>query len=135
MNMKKVRVLVAEDTIGWQKMNSSMLRNYEKVDIDFVIVDCARDALQFAWENIEKPFDMIITDLQMENDFSPKFAGEWFIEELRLLSSYKSKPIIIVSATYNIEFVAQSLGVDFLSKKSLVNNPDVYYLKLDEYFI
>lgn len=135
MEKKKIRILVAEDTLGWQKFHSSMLKNYENADLDFVITDCARDALQLAWENLEKPFDIIITDLQMENDFHPKFAGEWFVEELKQLQAYNNKPIIIVSATYNIEFVAQSLGVDFISKRSLVNNPDVYYLKLDEYLI
>ena len=131
MEKKKIRILVAEDTLGWQKFHSSMLKNYENADLDFVITDCARDALQLSWENL----DIIITDLQMENDFHPKFAGEWFVEELKQLQAYNNKPIIIVSATYNIEFVAQSLGVDFISKRSLVNNPDVYYLKLDEYII
>ena len=132
--MEKItkRILIAEDTIGWQKFHSSLLKEYEKFNIDFVICDCAKDALTLAQENFETPYDLVITDLQMENDFSPKFAGEWLIEQIKKYNAYKKTPIIIVSAAYNIAFIAQTLNVDYLSKRSLINNPDTYYLKLDE---
>lgn len=132
--MEKItkRILIAEDTIGWQKFHSSLLKEYEKFNIDLVICDCAKDALTLAQENFERPYDLIITDLQMESDFTPKFAGEWLVEQIKKYNAYKKTPIIIVSAAYNIAFIAQTLNVDYLSKRSLINNPDTYYLKLDE---
>lgn len=132
--MEKItkRILIAEDTLGWQKFHSSLLKEYEKFNIDLVICDCAKDALTLAQENFKTPYDLIITDLQMENDFSPKFAGEWLVEQIKKYNAYKKTPIVIISAAYNIGFIAQTLNVDYLSKRSLINNPDTYYLKLDE---
>ena len=46
--------------------------------------------------------------------------------------SLKQIPIVIISASYNIGFIARSYGVDYLSKRSLINNPDSYFLMLDE---
>lgn len=132
MNIMTKRILIAEDTIGWQKFHSSMLNQYDNAKLKFTICDCARDALTLAQENFENPYDLIITDLQMENDFNPQFAGEWLIEQIKKYDSYRKTPIIIVSAAYNIAFIAQTLNVEYLSKRSLVNNPDTYYLKLDE---
>jgi len=129
------RVLIAEDSSGWQKFHSSLLKEYNNKKILYTISDCARDALTLVQENFESPYDLIITDLQMENDFSPKFAGEWLIEQIKTYNSYKKVPIVIMSAAYNIAFIAQTLNVDFLSKRSLINNPDNYYLKLDEIFL
>ena len=126
------RILIAEDTLGWQKFHSSLLAQYDNAKIEFEIYDCAKDALTQVQENFETPYDLIITDLQMENDFSPKLAGEWLVEQIKKFSSYKKTPIIIISAAYNIGFIAQTLNVDYLSKRSLINNPDTYYLKLDE---
>ena len=68
----------------------------------------------------------------METDFLPQFAGEWLVKEIKNISCYTNVPVVIVSATYNIGFIAHTLGVDYLSKRSLVNNPDSYFLMLDE---
>lgn len=132
--MKKItkRILIAEDTLGWQKFHSSLLNEYDNATIDFTIVDCAKDALTLIQENYENPYDLIFTDLQMENDFAPKFAGEWLVEQIKMYNSYKNIPIVIVSAAYNINFIAETLNVDCISKRVLINNPDTYYLKLDE---
>ena len=127
------RILIAEDTYGWQKFHSSMMKGYDKVEIDFTISDSARDALTLVQENYQNPYDLILTDLQMEQDFLPKFAGEWLIEQIKGYSTYSNIPIVIVSAAYNIGFIAQNYNVDYLSKRSLINNPDTYYFKLDEY--
>ena len=66
-------------------------------------------------QRMDRPFDIVITDLQMETDFSPELAGEWLIKQVRNFDVYKNTPIVIVSATYNIAFVAQSLGAGYLS--------------------
>ena len=48
------------------------------------------------------------------------------------MSEYKNVPIVIVSATYNISFIAANLGVKYLSKRSLLNSADTYFFMLDE---
>ncbi len=126
------RILIAEDSPEWQRFHSSLLKQYDRCEISYTIVDCAKDALEIVNKNINEPFDLIITDLQMETDFLPQFAGEWLVKEIKNISCYTNVPVVIVSATYNIGFIAHTLEVDYLSKRSLVNNPDSYFLMLDE---
>ena len=123
------RILIAEDTPEWQKFHAELLKNYDKAVLDFVITDCAKDAKEILINNKENPFDLILTDLQMEADFQPDFAGEWLVKEIKNIKEYSKTPIVIISATYNIGFIAYNLSVDYLSKRSLVNNPDSYYLE------
>ena len=132
MDKLKKRILIAEDSSEWQRFHSSLLKNYDKHELDFVICDCAKDALSLAQESLNAPYDLVITDLQMETDFSPDFAGEWLVKQIRTFKEYLNTPVVIVSATYNIAFIAHSLGVKYLSKRTLVNNPDTYYFMLDE---
>lgn len=126
------RILIAEDSFEWQRFHSSLLKDYGKNDLEFIIVDNAKDALNKLQSSVSRPYDLIITDLQMETDFLPDFAGEWLVKQIKNLDEYKKTPVVIVSATYNIAFVAHTLGVKYLSKRSLVNNPDSYFLMLDE---
>ena len=130
------RILIAEDSLQWQKFHESLLSQYvSKYDIFYEIASSARAALSLIEESFENPYDLIFSDLQMESDFHPDFAGEWFIRNLKQIPSYVNKPVIIVSASYNISFIASSLGVDYLSKRSLINNPQSYFFKLDEVFL
>ena len=126
------RILIAEDSSEWQRFHSSLLKNYDKYELDFNICNNAKDALIFVQESLDNPYDLIITDLQMETDFSPEFAGEWLVKQIKTFKQYSDIPVVIVSATYNIAFIAHNLGVNYLSKRTLVNNPDSYYFMLDE---
>ena len=62
-------------------------------------------------------------DLQMEIDYEPEYAGEWFIRETKLLKQYQNTFIILISASSDIETIAQKLDVDFVPKPTLVYNP------------
>ena len=126
------RILIAEDSFEWQRFHASLLKQYDKCDFEFVVFDNAKDALKNLQDSVNNLYDLIITDLQMETDFLPEFAGEWFVKQVKNISEYKNAHIVIVSAAYNIAFIAHSLGVGYLSKRSLVNNPDSYFLMLDE---
>ena len=126
------RILIAEDSPEWQKVHSALLSKYDKFDLDFVIVPSAADAIELLERNLENSYDMVITDLQMETDYHPQYAGEWLIQKIKSMSEYKNVPIVIVSATYNISFIAANLGVKYLSKRSLVNSADTYFFMLDE---
>lgn len=135
MNKIVKKILVAEDTLGWQKFHESLLKEYDKVTLEYDIMDSAQEALLQAQNHLDTPYDLILTDLQMESTFLPKFAGEWLVEQIKSFSAYETTPIVIVSAAYNIAFIASVLNVDYLSKRVLINNPDTYFLKLDEYFM
>ncbi len=131
MNTKK-KILIAEDSREWQRYHVYLLSKYEGCEFDYTLTSSAQEALSIAQEHLNEPFDLILSDLQMETDFLPKYAGEWFIEQIKLLKQYDNTGIVIISATYNISFIAATLGVDYLSKRNLVNNPDSYYFMLDE---
>lgn len=132
MDKRVKRVLIAEDSIQWQNFHKSLLHNYDKFEIEYVVASSAREALDIVETTIEEPFDIVLSDLQMESDFLPDFAGEWFVKNLKNISVYRNKPIVLVSAAYNISFIAMNLDVKYLSKRTLVNNPDTYYFMLDE---
>ena len=127
--MKKI--LVADDSLGWRNYHKRML--FELSD-DFSVDICewAREAYEKVYENINSPYDLIITDLQMESDFSPQYAGEWLTERIRELASYNKTPVLMVSATYNIELIANQHGADFLPKSTAANNLVAYELKIKE---
>lgn len=126
------KILIAEDSYEWQKFHSALLKQYYKANLDFTITDCAKDALNLVEKNLETTYDLILTDLQMETDFHPQAAGEWLVQKIKGYRQYAQIPIVIISASYNIGFIARSCGVDYLSKRSLINNPDSYFLMLDE---
>lgn len=126
------RILIAEDTPQWQRFHSSLLKTYDKVQIEFDMASNAREALELAQKSVDNPYDLIVSDLQMESDFHPLMAGEWFVKEVKNMSQYAKTPVIIVSAAYNIGFIAHALGAGYLSKRTLVSNPDAYYFMLDE---
>ena len=128
------RTLIAEDTFDWQKFHTINLKSYHGYQMDFYLGSNAREALKIAQEQIHDPFDLIITDLQMEEDFLPDYAGEWLIKELRMFKEYKNTPIIIVSGAYNIASVVESLGCDYISKRTLTIYPHKYEEMLSKYY-
>ena len=52
----------------------------------------------------------------MESNFLPKLAGEWLIEQIQMLKEYKNTKIVIISASPDIERIAQKYNVEYLSK-------------------
>ena len=60
--------------------------------------------------------DFILTDMQMEPDFLPLYAGEWFIKQIQFFNEYKNTKIIIISATSNIRQIAEKYSVDYIPK-------------------
>ncbi len=75
---------------------------------------------------IDNPYDVIITDLSMEYDFAPKFAGEWLVEQIQLLKQYYKTKIIIVSGSMQIKKIAEDLGTHYVPKAVIANDDTVY---------
>lgn len=126
-----IRVLVADDSLGWRNFHERMLSEISP-EFEITICEWARDAYDEVFKNIKTPFDLIITDLQMESDFLPLLAGEWLIERIKELSSYNKTPILIVSATYNIQKIADNYNVECLPKSIAVNDLLAYKYKISE---
>lgn len=103
--MKKIRVLVVDDSIVFREAISRGLSKDPNIEVVGKAVDPydARDKL------LELNPDVMTCDVQM-----PKLNGVEFIR--RLLPQYKI-PIIVVSSVSDIVFDAMNAGaVDFLSK-------------------
>ena len=125
-----IKILLAEDTPEWQKAHISFLNLYIGADkYEICAEKNAKDALEKAKE---EKFDLIITDLQMELDFEHDFAGEWLVKQIKETEKNAKTPVIIVSATYNIGFIAEKLGVRYLSKRTMLSMPDSYSYTLRE---
>ena len=106
--MKKI--LIVDDVAGWRLQHKENLEKFIK-DAKFYYAESARDGYNLVMENVEQPFDIIITDLQMECDFEPKYAGEWFVEQIKTFKSYVNSTIVISSAAYNIREIANLLNM------------------------
>ncbi|MCD7780366.1 MAG: response regulator [Candidatus Gastranaerophilales bacterium] len=116
------KILIVDDTKSWQVFNKEVIFQLYGNLFEITTASSAKEALSIVNKNIESPFDVILTDLQMETSFEPKLAGEWLIEQIRSIPKFDSSKIVIVSAMYNIEIIAKRLNVECISKNLLINN-------------
>ena len=120
-----MKILIVDDVKGWRDYHSYIMNElFENAEIQ--TAESARDGYDKLLENNECPFDIIISDMQMESDFEPKYAGEWFIEQIKTFKNYKNTRIVIISAAYNIPAIAENYGVDYIRKGTARSFPDAY---------
>ena len=120
-----MKILIVDDLKSWIYYHSSVMQTlFEDAEIHTAL--SAREGYDKLMENNETPFDIIITDMQMESDFEPKYAGEWFIEQIKTFKNYKNTRIVIISAAYNIPAIAENYGVDYIRKGTARSFPDAY---------
>ena len=126
-----MKILIVDDIKGWRDYHSQrMIELFD--DLEIVTAESAREGYDKLLEHNSKPFDIIITDMQMENDFEPKYAGEWFVEQIKTFKNYINTKIVIISAAYNINAIAENYGVDYIRKPTAQKFPDSYsFLKND----
>lgn len=120
-----MKILIVDDIKGWRDYHLNAIRAIY-ADAEFQTAESAREAYDKILENNDAPFDIIFTDMQMENDFDPKYAGEWLIEQIKTFRNYANTKIVIVSAAYNISHIAEIYGVSYIRKSTARNFPDVY---------
>lgn len=116
------KILIVDDTELWLNFHSSVLTELYGKLFEITCVSSAKEGLNSVKQNLDFPFAIIITDLQMESDFEPKLAGEWLIDNIRNFKEYDMTKIVIISAMYNIEKIAQKHNVDCISKNMLIHN-------------
>jgi len=133
--MKKV--LVVDDSFSWLNFHKNALEeifielDYSDYQIDTAA--CAREGYDYVMQNNDSPYNLIISDLQMEDDFHPKYAGEWFIEQVHTFRNYTGSKIIICSGCYNIRQIAESLTADYIPKRVAVTDINKYKEKISDY--
>lgn len=116
------RILIVDDTRTWLFFHKEIIRQLYGETFEVTVCTSAAKAMSLINKNMANPYNIIITDLQMENDYEPKTAGEWLIENTKRLNAYSTSSIIIISGMYNIEYIANTLNVECISKQRLVNN-------------
>ena len=82
-----MKVLIVDDVKGWREHHSQVVKSILG-DCEIITADSARMGYDLLMEHNAKPFDIIITDMQMEADFEPKYAGEWLIEQIKTFKNY-----------------------------------------------
>ena len=133
-----MKILIVDDSVSWQNYHKNVIEEIflEKDFNDFYIdlASSAQEGYNLICQNNKTPYDLIISDLQMEETYEPKYAGVWFIEQVQTFSSYFKTNIIISSGCYNIKQIAESLNVDYIPKRTAVNDINNYKEFLLEHF-
>jgi len=123
------RILIVDDSPNWLRYHEAAISALG-VDAQIVTANSAREGVEKLMLSIDEPYDIILTDMQMEPDFLPLYAGEWFIKQIKFMKEYKNTKIIIISAASNIRAIAEKYGTDYIPKYACRN--DGAYDKIGE---
>ena len=122
------RILIVDDVPGWIRFHKNNIEYLNIPGLEIDTASCAKEGLAKVESSIDNPYDVIFTDLQMESDFLPMLAGEWFIKQVKTYEKYyKDTKIVIVSASPSIEKIAQRNGVSYLPKTAARNSDAEIY--------
>ena len=133
MTENQKKILIVDDSRGWIDYHKSALNEIYGDKFTLETAMSAREGYDCVYNNLKTPYDLIITDMQMEMEFEPKHAGEWFVEQVQKLNEYRNTPIIVVSASYNIRSIAKKLNVNCLPKAIAARDLTSYKLAIDEF--
>ena len=93
------RILIVDDSESWLMFHKSLIEELYGDLFEITLAHSAEEAYTLVRQNINSPFNLIITDMQMEMMYDVE-AGEWLIQRVKELSKYFACKIVI------IEFVA-----------------------------
>lgn len=111
-----MKILIVDDSINWVEYHIHNLRKFLPQETVYDTATSARQGLDKLTSAIDEPYDVIFTDMQMESDFLPLFAGEWFIKQIKTFKEYEDKKIIAVSAAGNLKQIAAKYDVSYIPK-------------------
>ncbi len=112
--MKKM--LIVDDAPSWRMYHVDAVKCIFKNEYEIITAASATEANDLLYGYSEEPFDVILTDMQMESDYLPLYAGEWLIEQVQKFDKYKNSRIVIISAAPNIRFIAEKYNVGYIRK-------------------
>ena len=116
------KILIADDSKSWLAFHIKLIEQLYGKIFDITAVSSAKEALAAAKAQKQSPYALIITDLQMESAYEPLSAGEWLIENIRLMKEYASSNIVIISSMPDIELTAKKYKTDCIKKSRLAAN-------------
>lgn len=120
-----MKILIVDDVEGWREYHKKIVQELFE-DAEIITAESAREAYDKLLQYNNSPFDIIITDLQMESDFEPQYAGEWLVERIKGFKNYLNSKIVIISGAYNIRYIAEVNGVECIPKPTAYNFPQAY---------
>jgi CheY-like chemotaxis protein len=126
-----MRFLVVDDGYDWIKFHYQNIKN----TMPHAQIDTAMsgfEGLNMVLKQDENYYDIILSDMQMEEVSDESYAGIWLLKRLLASGKCKNTTIIIVSAVYNIKEVAKNLNVNYISKSSIISSPSSFEYKLKE---
>lgn len=109
-------ILIVDDVKGWRDFNTNVMFELLGQDINIDTAESATKAYDYLLQN--KPYDIILTDLQMEENYAPKYAGEWLVEQIKTFNIYSNTKIVMISAAYNVRHIADNLGIECIPKST-----------------
>lgn len=110
------RILIVDDSTKWLHYHREAVKEVLKNNVEIDLANSARSGVEKITASIDEPYEIILTDMQMEPDFIPLYAGEWFIKQVQFFKEYKNTKIIIISAASNIKQIAENYGVEYIPK-------------------
>ena len=125
-------ILVVDDMSSWRDFNINAVYEILGKNVNIEEASSADEAYTKIIENNSKPYDIVITDLQMENSYEPKYAGEWLVEQIRSLPKYYRTKIIMISGAYNARKIAENLNIDCIPKSTAVKFISAYKELLED---
>ena len=117
----KNRILIVDDSESWLMFHKTLIEELYGDLFELTLARLAEEAYNIVRQNINNPFNLIITDMQMEMMYEVE-AGEWLIQRVKELSKYYACKIVIISGMYNIQAIADKYNVDCISKNILIHN-------------
>ena len=117
-------ILIVDDVKGWRDFNTNVMHELFGNDVNIDTAESATMAYDFLLQ--AKPYDIILTDLQMEDSYLPKYAGEWLVEQIKTFNRYNSTKIVMISAAYNIRHIADNLEVNCIPKSTALKCLSAY---------
>ncbi len=117
-------ILIVDDVKGWRDFNTNVMHELFGNNVNIDTAESATMAYDFLLQ--AKPYDIILTDLQMEDSYLPKYAGEWLVEQIKTFNRYNSTKIVMISAAYNIRHIADNLEVNCIPKSTALTCVSAY---------
>lgn len=125
-----MKILIVDDSTSWREFHKNAIEEIfielEIEEYEIELASSARQGYDCLMYNNESPYNLIITDLQMEEDFEPKYAGEWFVEQIKSFKNYFNTKIVISSGCYNIKQIAENLNTNYIPKRIAVCDINKY---------
>ena len=117
--MKKI--LIVDDSPDWINTHTFALNYHLGNQIEIDSATSAKGGYKLIVGNLCVPYDIIIVDMEMGNDFIPLYAGEWLIKQIQFFKEYDLAKIFIASSIDEISKIAGVYGVNFIPKDNCEN--------------